>query len=216
MADFPIVPSKTAMLFFDTLNVYLHPEDRERQAAIDAEGAIPRLEKINRACREAGIAIFYGQADHRPDGRDFAPQIVDLGYDGRPGEGPRMTGRPGAAAGRPDTEVIREVAPQPGDYVVKKHRWSTFFQTHLELSLRTAGIDTILIAGGSTEIGVASTAYAARDLDFNLVILSDGCRSGRPGVNDFFMEKIFPVFARVMTVDHAIAAIQMPVTVGAR
>jgi len=97
--------------------------------------------------------------------------------------------------------------------VIKKHRWSTFFQTHLELSLRTAGIDTIMIAGGSTEIGVASTAYSARDLDFNLIILSDGCRSGRPGVNEFFMEKVFPVFARVMTVDEAIATIQAPAAV---
>jgi nicotinamidase-related amidase len=213
MADFPIVPSKTAMLFFDTLNVYLHPEDPERQAAIDAEGAIPRLEKMNRACRAAGIAIFYGQADHRPDGRDFAPQIVGLGYDGKPGDLPRMTSRPAAAHGTHGVDVIPELAPQPGDYVIKKHRWSTFFQTHLELSLRTAGIDTIMIAGGSTEIGVASTAYSARDLDFNLIILSDGCRSGRPGVNEFFMEKVFPVFARVMTVDEAIATIQAPAAV---
>src|SRR5438309_6923527 len=91
MADFPIVPSKTAMLFFDTLNVYLHPEDPTRQAAIDTEGAIPRLLKLNKACRAAGITIFYGQADHRPDGRDFAPQIVGLGYDGTVGEGPRLT-----------------------------------------------------------------------------------------------------------------------------
>jgi len=213
MADFPIVPSKTAMLFFDTLNVYLHPDDPARQAAIDAEGAIPRLEKLNRACREAGIAIFYGQADHRLDGRDFAPQIVGLGYDGRPGDPPRVTTRPAAASRTPGVDVIPELAPQPNDYVIKKHRWSTFHQTHLELSLRTAGIDTIMIAGGSTEIGVASTAYSARDLDFNLIVLSDGCRSGRPGVNDFFMDTVFPVFARVMTVDEAIAAIQTPAAV---
>jgi nicotinamidase-related amidase len=214
MPQFPIVPSKTAMLFFDTLNVYLHPDDPSRQAAIDAESVIPRLVKMNRVCREAGIAIFYGQADHRGDGRDFAPQIVGLGYDGLPGGEPRVTVRPAAAAGTPGVEIIAELAPQPGDYVIKKHRWSTFYQTHLELSLRAAGIDTIMIAGGSTEVGVASTAYSARDRDFNLIILSDGCRSGRPGVNEFFMEKVFPVFARVMTIDQAIAMIQAPVSVG--
>ena len=48
-------------------------------------------------------------------------------------------------------DVIPEIAPRPGDFVVKKQRWSTFYQTHLELSLRTAGIDTIMIAGGSTD-----------------------------------------------------------------
>ncbi len=210
MAAFPIVPSKTGMLFFDTLNVYLHPDDPARQAAIDAEGAIPRLVRLNKACREAGIAIFYGQADHRADGRDFAPQIVDLGYDGKPGEGPRISRRPAAAAGTREVEIIPELAPEPGDYVIKKHRWSTFYQTHLELSLRTAGIDTIMIAGGATEIGVASTAYSARDRDFNLILLRDGCRSSRPGVNEFFMENVFPIFARVMTVDEVIAALRAP------
>ena len=103
-----------------------------------------------------------------------------------------------------------ELEPQPGDYIIEKHRWSTFYQTHLELSLRTAGIDTIMIAGGSTEVGVASTAYSARDRDFNLIILRDACRSGRPEVNDFFMDKVFPIFARVMTADQAIAQFAVP------
>ncbi len=206
MAEFPIIPSKTAMLFFDTLNAYLHPADPERQAAINASGVIDRMVKINQACREAGIAIFYGQADHRLDGKDFAPLIVDRGHSGKPGDPPFKTQSPGVVLGGPKAmEVIPELAPQPGDYVIKKHRWSTFFQTHLELSLRTAGIDTIMIAGGSTEVGVASTAYSARDRDFNLILLRDICTSGQPGVVDFFMEKVFPIFARVMTVDEAIA-----------
>lgn len=208
MAEFPIVPSRTAMLFFDTLNAYLHPNDPERQAAIDASGVIDRMVKINRACRDAGIAVFYGQADHRLDGKDFAPLVVDRGHDGKPGDPPRKTASPGVTLRGPGgMEVISELAPQPGDYVVKKHRWSTFYQTHLELSLRTAGIDTIMIAGGSTEVGVASSAYSARDRDFNLILLRDVCTSGQPGVVDFFMDKVFPIFARVMTVDQAIAAI---------
>lgn len=206
MAEFPIVPSQTAMLFFDTLNSYLHPEDAERNAAIAASGVIDRMAKMHRACRDAGIAIFYGQADHRLDRKDFASQIVDLGHSGVPGEPPRRTTATSVAAGTHGVEVIPELAPEPGDYVVKKHRWSTFYQTHLELSLRTAGIDTIMIAGGSTEVGVAATAYSARDRDFNLIFLRDVCTSGKPGVVDFFMDKVFPVFGRVMTVDQAIAA----------
>jgi nicotinamidase-related amidase len=79
------------------------------------------------------------------------------------------------------------------------------------LSLRTAGINTIILAGGSTEIGIASTAYSARDFNYSLIILRDACRSGRPGMDDFWMDKVFPSFARVMTVDQAIAKIAVPV-----
>jgi len=206
MTEFPIIPAKTAMLFFDTLNIYLHPEAPSSAAAVEASGVVPAMAKINRACREAGIAVFYGQADHRPDGKDFASHIVDLSYDGKVGESPRKTTPPGARHGTHGVEIIDEVRPEPGDYIIKKHRWSTFFQTHLELSLRTAGIDTIMIAGGATEVGVASTAYSGRDLDFNQIILRDACRSAKPGVDDMFMNVIFPIFTRVMTVDQAIAS----------
>ena len=63
----------------------------------------------------------------------------------------------------------------------------------------------VMICGGSTEVGVASTAYSARDRDFNLILLRDVCTSGQAGVVDFFMDKVFPIFARVMTVEQAIA-----------
>jgi nicotinamidase-related amidase len=207
--EFPIIASQTAMLFFDTLNTYLHPDDSKQRGLTDGPGVIARMARMNEACRKAGIAVFYGQADHRPDGRDFAPQIVDVGYPGRaPGPGPYRTGGQAVRGGSHDAEIIPELTPQPQDYVVKKHRWSTFFQTHLELSLRTAGIDTIMLSGGAIEVGIASTAYAARDLDYNLIILRDICTSPFPRVEQVFMEDVFPIFARVMTVDQAIAAIK--------
>jgi ureidoacrylate peracid hydrolase len=208
MSEFPIVPSQTAMLFFDTLNVYYHPDGVGAPLAGEAAAVVPQLVRLNEACRRASIAIFYGQADHRPDRKDFASTIVQLGYDGQPGEAPRRSTPPKVAAGSWYADVIPEIAPQDGDYVIKKHRWSTFFQTHLELSLRTAGIDTIILAGGATHVGVASTAYSARDRDFNLIVLRDACNAGRPGINDFFMDRVFPVFARVMTVDQLLAQLE--------
>jgi nicotinamidase-related amidase len=203
MTEFPIVPARTAMLYFDTYNRALHPEDPAAAAAVEASEVIPAMIKIDQASRAAGIAVFYAQADHRPDGKDWGRTVLGRGYDGG---GPRVSTSAGVHAGTYGVQIIDEIAPQDGDYVVKKHRWSSFHQTHLELSLRTAGIDTIMLAGGATEVGIASTAYAARDRDFNLIILRDACRSSKPGVDEFFMTKVFPIFARVMTVDQAIAS----------
>ena len=209
MPDFPIVPSKTALLFFDTLNIYLNPDDPKAKADVEKTGVVPRMQKINEAARKHGIAVFYAAADHRPDHKDFKALVVDLHYDGEPGEAKgRLTPPPPVAVPGPAREVIAQIAPQPQDYVIKKHRWSTFFQTHFELSLRTAGIDTIMMCGGSVEVGIASTAYAARDRDFNQIILRDACTSRKPDVQECFMNRIFPVFCRVMTVDEAIALIQ--------
>ena len=208
MPDFPIVPSKTALLFFDTLNIYLNPDDPTAKAEVEKTGVVPRMQRINEAARRSGIAVFYAAADHRPDHRDFAPLVVDYGHEAESGPKGRLTPAPPVAVPGPAREVIAQIAPQPHDYVIKKHRWSTFFQTHFELSLRTAGIDTIMMCGGSVEVGIASTAYAARDRDFNQIILRDACTSRKPDVQECFMDRIFPVFCRVMTVDEAIALIQ--------
>jgi nicotinamidase-related amidase len=203
MAEFPIVPSQTAMLFFDTLNVYLHPEKPEGKAAVEASGIVGRMQRLLEASRAAGVTIFYAQADHRPDKRDYASLIVDR-VNNDPDGGTQRTVGTASHAGEWKAEIIDELKPMPEDYIIKKHRWSTFFQTHFELSLRTAGIDTIILAGGSTEVGIASTAYSARDRDFNQIFVRDACSSGKPGVNDFFMDMVFPGFGRVRTTEQIV------------
>jgi nicotinamidase-related amidase len=152
--EFPIIPEKTAMLFFDTQMSGWHPKDPEADAAVQESGIIPRLQRMAAACREAGIPIFFSQADHRPDYKDWLPHIV--------GDPPHPTPMMlTLVSGSWDVTIIPELGPQPEDYVVKKHRWSAFFQTHMELSLRTRGIDTIIIAGGATNVGVATSLVAS-------------------------------------------------------
>jgi ureidoacrylate peracid hydrolase len=87
---------------------------------------------------------------------------------------------------------------------VPKHRWSSFFQTDLELQLRVRNLDTIVIAGGSTDVGIAATVFAARDMDLGIVVIRDACYSARGNNNEFFMERVFPRMGRVMTVDDAV------------
>ena len=74
-------------------------------------------------------------------------------------------------------------------------------QTDLEMHLRVRDIDTIVIAGGSTDVGIASTVFAARDLDLGIVVARDCCYSARGNNNQFFMERVFPRMGRVMDTD---------------
>ena len=102
--------------------------------------------------------------------------------------------------------VLAEIAPQPGDYDVPKHRWSAFHGTHLELSLRSRYIDTILLIGGSVHVGIASTAYEARDKDFQITIVPECCH-GFAEQRAFFMEKVFPRMCNVRSLDEVIAGL---------
>jgi nicotinamidase-related amidase len=108
--------------------------------------------------------------------------------------------------------VLAEIAPQPGDYDVPKHRWSAFRGTHLELSLRSRDIDTILLVGGSVHVGIAATAYEARDLDFQITVVRECCH-GFVEQRDFFMEKVFPRMCNVRTLDDVILGLTPQVAV---
>jgi nicotinamidase-related amidase len=124
-------------------------------------------------------------------------------------EGPQVMPRGGGVTpGSPGQQMPKELAPEPGDFVVLKKRWSSFVGTPLDIILRGKGIDTVLVTGGSTDVGVAATVFSARDLGYQIIVLRDGTHSERPGAQDFFMNRLFPRMGRVMNVDEAIGLIK--------
>ena len=67
------------------------------------------------------------------------------------------------------------VQAAPGEHIVTKSRFSAFANTGLEAHLRAHGIDTVVLAGLTTECCVASTAWAAFEEGFQVAIASDAC-----------------------------------------
>ena len=190
-------PRRTALLFFDMLNGHVKKDEavRERYRPVIAAAV-----KLLEAARTHDVMVAYACANHRADNAPSARIMRDTDNRLRPlGPVNPESDRPVVAAGTWDAQVIDELAPRAADYAIPKYRWSAFHQTYLDLALRTRRIDTIVIAGGSTDIGVASTAYAARDMDYNTVIVSDACTSPERDNHDQMMRRIFPRMARVRT-----------------
>jgi nicotinamidase-related amidase len=192
-------PRRTGIVVFDMLEAY--------RPAIEQAGTVAPVQRLLAGARAAGVPIFWARADHRTDGADFARTVTDTDQQLRPWtpESPPPA-RPLHGSGSPGLRVLAELGKRADDYDVPKHRWSAFFGTHLELSLRSRDIDTILLVGGSTHVGIASTAYAARDLDFQVVVVRDGCH-GFAEQREFFLDKVFPRMCRVRTVDDVLAAL---------
>jgi nicotinamidase-related amidase len=192
-------PRRTGIVVFDMLEAY--------RPAIEQAGTVAPVQRLLAGARAADVPIFWARADHRTDGADFARTGTDTDQQLRPWtqESPPPT-RPPHGSGSPGLQVLAELGKRAHDYDVPKHRWSAFFGTHLELSLRSRDIDTILLVGGSTHVGIASTAYAARDLDFQVVVVRDGCH-GFAEQREFFLDKVFPRMCRVRTVDDVLAAL---------
>jgi nicotinamidase-related amidase len=93
------------------------------------------------------------------------------------------------------------------DIEVTKRQWGAFYGTDLELQLRRRGIDTIVLCGISTNIGVESTARNAWELGFNLVIAEDACSAANSEQHQGSMTNIFPRIGRVRSTDEILAAL---------
>jgi nicotinamidase-related amidase len=199
-----LAPDRAGLIMFDALNGYLHPSDPVKEQHLKDWKIRENMSRLVKGAHDHGMTIFYASGDHAADGADIATRLTDTDMELRPWNERDRTFNPSSRHGSQAAEIAPEVAPGPGDVLIPKHRWSAFHQTHLELQLRTRGLKTVIIAGGSTDVGIVSTAFAARDLDFGIVIVRDCCYSHRDGNNDFLINRLLPRMARLLTCDEVI------------
>ena len=199
-------PDRTALLVFDLLHGHVNKDPSTRARF---EPVIAKARLLLDAMREAGCMVAYAHADHRADRATSAVILRDTDNRLRAiSPGDAASHKPLLTGGTAQTRIIEELQPRPQDYLIPKHRWSAFHGTYLDLALRTRGIQNLVLCGGSTDVGVASTAYAARDLDYQLVIASDACTSPEGDNHEQFMTRIFPRMSRVRTVAQVLALLQ--------
>jgi len=201
-------PKKTALLFFDILNGYYHAAEPAAKARM--KPWIDNAVRLMKAGREAGMPVFFAKGNHRPDSATSAVLQTDTDMGLRPWpDGVVKKGKMHVTGGDRSSEVIPELDPRPEDYHIPKYRWSAFYQTYLDLALRARGIDTVIISGGSSDVGVASTIFAGRDMDYNMLVVSDACGTSHDQrAHDLLMTLIFPRMARVRTTDQTLQMIQ--------
>lgn len=92
-------------------------------------------------------------------------------------------------------------APELGvgdrDYVVAKRQWGAFFGTDLDLQLRRRGIDTIVLCGISTNIGVEMTAREAFQFGYNQILITDAMLAMSQEEHDATCKFIFPRVGKI-------------------
>jgi nicotinamidase-related amidase len=96
--------------------------------------------------------------------------------------------------------VHGDIAPHPGDIVVRKTRVGAFSTTDLDRQLKERGIVTLLLAGITTSGVVLSTVRDAADRDYQLFVVADASADRDPDVHEFLVEKVFPMQAHVVRV----------------
>jgi nicotinamidase-related amidase len=80
--------------------------------------------------------------------------------------------------GTEGAEVIEELKPERKDEILPKRRFSAFFKTDLDQTLRLLGVDTVVITGINTQVCVFATAIDSVCNDFDTIVLED-CSASR-------------------------------------
>ncbi len=93
--------------------------------------------------------------------------------------------------------------------VIGKRQWGAFYGTELDLQLRRRGIDTILLAGISTNIGVESTARDAYERGYEQVFVEDAMTARDAGEHAHTVRLIFPRIGRVRSTADVLAALEV-------
>ena len=119
--------------------------------------AIRHIEKLLPFARERGIPVVYTRHCYRPE----------YGYANRPKNDVFAHDDPGS-------RIIAEIAPVvPGDIIIEKQGASAFFSTALPHSLRSRGVDTVLVVGNTTSGCVRASAIDATGYGFKTAVIEE-------------------------------------------
>jgi nicotinamidase-related amidase len=154
-------PGRSALLVIDMQNFFLNPASPSFTCG--GLAILPNLKKLIQAYRKANLPVIYTRHVHHPD-------LLDAGIMGWWWQGM-------CREGYPESEVHPDLAPQPGEKQVLKHRYSSFYNTDLETILRVMKVEDLVISGIMTNMCCESTARDAYFRDYRVFFLADGTGS---------------------------------------
>ena len=117
---------------------------------------IPNLQKLLKESRRRGFPVIFANDSFLKGDFIFNGKMKSHSIRGTEG-----------------AEVVADLNPEPTDIIVPKRRFSAFFKTDLDQTLRLLGVDTIVVTGLTTEFCVLSTVIDGLCHDFSAIILED-------------------------------------------
>ena len=169
---------------------------------VNQKGVISNIDKVIVAARQAAMPIIFTNHIHRKDGADVVPIITDLMLQE---SAPPL--REVMIKGTSGANIVDELKPAPEGHVIWKRRSNAFYNSNLELMLRSREIDTVILTGVVTNSCIVNTIRGARERDLHVIVLSNCCATMMAKDDDYFIAKVFPREGRVRTSDEMVTVI---------
>ncbi|WP_346052518.1 isochorismatase family cysteine hydrolase [Amycolatopsis dongchuanensis] len=167
-----------------------------------ARSRLPAIRTLVHACRATGVPVvytrhvLYDSFDVSPLETAYQPKLREVGM---------RDGTYGA-------EIVDELKPEPGEVVIRKHRYDAFHGTELDTVLGTLrgprGVDTLIVTGTVTEVCCESTARSAFMRDYQVAFVSDATGALSDAAQEATLRTIGSFFGRVLDTSQVLEALR--------
>jgi ureidoacrylate peracid hydrolase len=175
-------PTTSAVLVVDMQNDFAAEGGMLDRLGIDIsmiQNTIEPIANVLHVARDTGIKVVYLKMG-------FCPDLSDLGAVDSPNRVRHLFAGVGENMHAPDgtesrilirdtwnTAILPELAPQADDVILYKHRYSGFYETALDATLKQMGVKTLIVTGCTTSVCVESTVRDAMFRDYHCLLLAD-------------------------------------------
>jgi nicotinamidase-related amidase len=153
------------------------------------EAVLAKGKELARRFRGAKAPVVLVNVAFAPDFSDALTAPVERPMQAPPGGFPE------------DWSELADGLAEASDLKVTKRQWGAFYGTDLDLQLRRRGVTTVVIGGVATNMGVESTARAAHEHGYAVVLAEDAATSLSAEMHAFAFEHVFPHLGRVAKAD---------------
>ena len=202
--------ARTALVINDMQNAFCSPGGYIDKIGFDISGTSAVIAQVTRlldASRQAGTTIVFLQNGFSVELAEAPGPTSPLWHKSNAlrymRAHPDISGQV-LVHGTWDYDFVDPLRPQPGDLVVEKHMDGGLAGTDLDHLLRARDINTILVCGTSTNVGVESTLRAGFHLGYFGVLVADACMAVGPSfmqaATEFSIETFYGWVASVSDV----------------
>ena len=183
-------PGATAILIVDMLNEFCKPGGA--MVLPGYEALVPPQRRLIEAGRRAGSPVVFLIDSHRVNVRQDREWLKRT---------------PHCVEGSWGARVIDDLAPRPDDLYVIKRRYSGFFNTDLDLTLKDLAVDALVVCGVVTNICVRATVHDAFFLGYQVVVPEDCVAATGPREQASSLYDIATHFGTVCSSAQVVAAL---------
>jgi biuret amidohydrolase len=191
-----VSPAHTAIVTQECQGAVIGPDTGLKLLADEARReALPNIERLLPAAREAGVKVVHCLVQRRPDGlgANHNAKIFAIGDD------------VAITPGTPGAELLPELGPEPSDLVLRRwHGIGPMGGTDLDAVLRNLGVTTIVAVGVSVNLAITNLVMDAVNKAYHVVVPRDAVAGIPTDYANSIIDNMLSLLATITTTNDLI------------